>query len=452
MKLFQLFFLNSLVILLSGLSISLEARAVDNQQPSILWMANAPSEPAKARLLQELARKHQINLKPMFIMGQDKDSIAEEMQKHDMVMFDYVYMGQFIQMINQYRGAIMRHPGKVFPGLWYKQPPLSKGLSPQQAQTVFDYYDNGGQENFNRLFDYLNQAIFKVSDKVAQSPIIFPENGIYHPDYPQMVFANLEDYLAWKKPAEDIPVIGVGFHQLRIADDMTEHLDDLIRRIEKAGALPVAFYDPNDADKTDALLYHSAHEGAEHHHNHSEQVEEKTLFIDSLINFTGMYTSIEGQKKWMTKLGIPVMQAMLYRSGDYDDYLKDDQGMSFVFSPTFIAIAEIAGRITPNIVAVKRKVDEKYIAVPEQMDLMLGRALNYAKLRKMPNKDKKVTFVFWNSPEGEENFSASFLNIPESLADTFIEMKKAGYTVPYTDPDTLIKQVKNTDQTLLSRG
>lgn len=119
-----------------------------------------------------------------------------------------------------------------------------------------------------------------------------------------MVFASLKDYLAWKKPAKDISVIGVGFHQLRIADDMTEHLDDLIQRIEKAGAL------------------------------------------------------------------------------------------------------------------------------------------NYAKLRAMPNKDKKVAFVFWNSPEGEENFSASFLNIPESLANIFAEMKQAGYKVPLTDPDVLITQAK----------
>ena len=169
-----------------------------------------------------------------------------------------------------------------------------------------------------------------------------------------MVFATLEEYLAWKKPAKDIPVIGVGFHQLRIADDMTEHLDDLIRRIEKGGGFACCFYDPNDAEQNNALLYHSEHSGHAHH-SHTEQHEEKELFLDVMINFAGMYTSVDRQKKWMTKLGIPVMQAMLYRSGDYDDYLKDDQGMSFVFSPTFIALPEIAGRITPNIVAVKRK-------------------------------------------------------------------------------------------------
>lgn len=238
------------------------------KQPSILWVANSPSEPAKARLLQNIARQHQVNLKPLFIMGQDQESVAAEMQKHDMVMFDYVYMGQFIQMINQYRGAIMRHRGKVFPGLWYKQPPLAKGLAPNQAQAIFDYYDNGGQENYHRLFDYLNNAIFKTSDKTALPAIVFPENGIYHPDYPQMVFATLEEYLEWKKPAQNIPVIGVGFHQLRIADDMTNHIDDLIRRIEKAGALPVAFYDPNNAGKNDALLYQTAHTGEERHHDH----------------------------------------------------------------------------------------------------------------------------------------------------------------------------------------
>jgi cobalamin biosynthesis Mg chelatase CobN len=119
---------------------------------------------------------------------------------------------------------------------------------------------------------------------------------------------------------------------------MTEHLDNLIRRIEKAGALPVAFYDPNDAEKNNALLYHSSHQ--EHGHSHTEKTEEKELFIDVMINFAGMYTSVATQKKWMTQLGIPVMQAMLYRSGDYVDYLKDDQGMSFVFSPTFIKKGE----------------------------------------------------------------------------------------------------------------
>ncbi len=434
--------MKKLLTIFCTLSLLLISNFAQAKQPSILWVANSPSEPAKARLLQSIAREHQINLKPLFIMGQDKESVAAEMQKHDMVMFDYVYMGQFIQMINQYRGAIMRHRGKVFPGLWYNQPPLAKGLSPKQAQTTFDYYDNGGQENYHRLFDYLNQTIFEVSDKAPLPPIVFPDNGIYHPDYPQMVFNTLEDYLKWKKPAANIPVVGVGFHQLRIADDMTEHLDDLIRRIEKAGALPVAFYDPNEGDKNDKLLYRSTHQHHDGHQEHKAASEEKELFIDVMINFAGMYTSVEAQKKWMVKLGIPVMQAMLYRSGDYDDYLNDDQGMSFVFSPTFIALPEIAGRITPNIVAVKRKVDEKYVAVPEQMDLMLERALNYAKLRTMANKEKKVTFVFWNSPEGEENFSASFLNIPESLADIFVAMKKAGYKVPYTDPDTLIKQAK----------
>ena len=424
------------------LMFSQQLYAAETKQPSILWMANAPSEPAKARLLQSIAKQRNINLKPLFITGQDQDSVAAEMQKHDMVMFDYVYMGQFVQMVNQYRGAIMRHRGKVFPGLWYKQPPLTKGLSPKQAQTIFDYYDNGGQENFKRLFDYLNHSIFKTTQTAALAPIIFPEVGIYHPDYPQMVFSTLEEYLAWKKPTGKTPVIGVGFHQLRIADDMTEHLDDLIRRIEAAGALPLAFYDPNDGDLNDVLLYHSHHDGHDHAHGASTESGEQELFMDVMINFTGMYTSVDKQKKWMTKLGIPVMQAMLYRSGDYEEFKKDDQGMSFVFSPTYIALPEIAGRITPNIVGVKRKSDEKYISVPEQMDLMVQRALNYSKLKTMPNKEKKVTFVFWNSPEGEENFSASFLNIPESLADIFVEMKKTGYTVPYTDPDVLIQQAK----------
>ncbi len=58
MHFLRFFFLGLLVLL--PLS---HAFAANTQQPSILWMANAPAEPAKARLLQKIAKTHQINLK-----------------------------------------------------------------------------------------------------------------------------------------------------------------------------------------------------------------------------------------------------------------------------------------------------------------------------------------------------------------------------------------------------
>ena len=51
--------------------------------------------------------------------------------------------------------------------------------------------------------------------------------------------------------AKGKPVIGVAFHQQAIAAEQTGMIDDLIARIEAAGAVPLAFYSPvmdNDAN------------------------------------------------------------------------------------------------------------------------------------------------------------------------------------------------------------
>ncbi|MGB0909755.1 MAG: cobaltochelatase subunit CobN [Nitrospirales bacterium] len=397
----------------------------ESQSPSILLLANAPSEPSKAKLLAELANEKGLKLTTIFISGRDAEEVARQMMKYDMVMLDYVYMGQFMQMVKMYRKYLMRFPGVVFPGLMYKDPSLSKGLSREQALRFFQYFDNGGQENFRRMFSFIKSDVLKISTQAAQPPILFPEVGIYHPDAPQKVFSTLDEYLEWKAPAGDQPVIGVGFHRIRLSGDLTAHLDDLIHRLEAKGALPLAFYDPNEGEKTNPLLYRDGQ-----------------LFVDTLVTFTGMYTSVDKQKHWLSSLDIPMVQANVWRTGYLSEWLEDEEGFPFPFVPSFFTLPEMVGRIDPTTVAVLRESDDRYVGIPEQMEALVERSLNYAKLRRMPNSQKKVAFLFWNSPPGEDNFSASFLNVPRSLENILRVMKDEGYTVDRAQEDFIIESVK----------
>lgn len=72
----------------------------------------------------------------------------------------------------------------------------------------------------------------------------------------------------------------------------------MIRRIEAKGVFLLPFWDPNDGRKGLSLMTY----------------EGKTL-PDAAIVFTGVYTSVEEQQKWMAQLNRPVIQALPYHLG-----------------------------------------------------------------------------------------------------------------------------------------
>ncbi|MBK9615288.1 MAG: cobaltochelatase subunit CobN [Uliginosibacterium sp.] len=64
-----------------------------------------------------------------------------------------------------------------------------------------------------------------------------------------------------------------------------------------------------------------------------------------------------------------------------------------------------------------------------------------AQLRRTANADKRVAILFYNYPPGEKNLSASFLNLPKSLANTLTAMKAAGYRTEERDEAELTQSL-----------
>ncbi|MBM3642636.1 MAG: hypothetical protein FJX15_15335, partial [Alphaproteobacteria bacterium] len=268
--------------------------------------------------------------------------------------------------------------------------------------------------------------IFGGAGKKAAPPLPLPENAIYHPDAPKKIFATLADYFSWRKPKPGQKVVAVGFHRIEVANDSLLHIDDVIRRIEKKGAFALPFFDPNDGRKIMPLLKDG--KGA--------------LAPDALIAFTGLYTTVDEQVKFAKEFDRPILQAMTYRSGYEDEWRKSEEGLPLFQMGVNYTLAEMAGRIDNTLVAAKRRSDDALVAIPEQADALVERALGQANLRHKPNKDKKLAILVWNSPEGEENFSASYLNIPASVVEIVKSLRKDGYNAPEVDEATVIANVK----------
>lgn len=397
-----------------------------NARPSIVVLARDPSSPAKGKMLAEIGRERGVDYDFVLVDTMPSEAIAAKLAGHDLVLFDWAYDAGFQALLAKTRDALASFDGRIWGGPMWKRPDVTKGLSPEQAGRLFDYYHNGGVENFRRMTDYIVTDIFGRPGKRAAAPIILPERAIYHPDAPQKIFATLADYLKWRAPKPGQKVIAIGFHRIDVSNDALLHIDDLIHRIEKKGAFALPFWDPNEGRKIMPLLT-----GAD-----------GKILPDALIAFTGLYTTVDEQVKFAAAFDRPILQAITYGTGYEDEWRKSEEGLPLFRMGVYYSLAEMAGRIDNTLVAARRRSDDRLVAIPEQMDALAERALGQANLRHKPNKDKKLAILVWNSPEGEENFSASYLNIPASIVEIAKSLRKEGYDAPDLDEKTVIANIK----------
>ena len=387
-------------------------RPILGERPSILILSRDPGDPGKAVLLRRLAREGGVDLDFEFVDQRDAAWIADQAARRDIVLLDSVMPAAFMRLAPQAREALADYRGRVAMGL-SSQAGTAAGLPPAQAEAIARYYENGGEENFRRLLAYLRTEVMQAGGAApAGPPIELPERAIWHPDAGERLFNRLDDYLAWRAPRVGQPVIGVGFHRSSLADVTMDAVEALVRRLEAKGAFVVPFYDPNDGDQADPLVMKGGQ-----------------AFPDAFVTFTGMYTNVDQQRRWLEKLDRRMVQALPYATGYEDEWRKDPEGFPLFRTAVFYHLSEQAGRVDATVVSARRRGDDRLVGIPEQVDALAERLIRYAALRRKPNADKTVAVFVWNSPAGEQNFSASYLNVPASLQNIFVAMRREGYRV-----------------------
>ncbi len=394
----------------------------------VLVLAASPGEPAKLARFKQLAAEYDLDLDYQFVDGKDPEVIGELLNDYRMIMLDYVWPIQIANITDAVGPYLQNHKGIVFPGSLYKRAKWVRGLTPDQARTLFDYYDNGGIENHKRMFNYIGNALLGITPTVAAAPIILPESGIYHPDSDQKVFATLDDYLAWRGAPKDAPLVGIGFHRKSMEDAITGHIDELARKLDTSGVVAVPFFFPVDGDMSQ-VAYKTAPSG------------EKAPAFDVAITFRAVFVGAQARHRELEALDIVMINAIADNSINIDDWYNDDQGLANFRVGTWLVTTEIAGYADPIFLAAQGPNDELQ-AIPEQVDALVERVQNYIKLRRKPNAEKQVAFLVWNSPEGEDNFSASYLNVPASLVKIFASMRNEGYLIDDIGEQQLIDHLK----------
>lgn len=297
-------------------------------------------------------------------------------------------------------------------------------------------FNRGGAENVSRALTYLMGRCRGDAPAMPQARSV-PQEGIYHPD---LGHVSDEGRYFGERIMPGRPTIGIWFHQIYWLNGNLANVDAVIREIEARGgnALPV---------------FSSRFKDVELENRGSDEVV-KTWFmtedgqprIDALISMMGMSMTLTNPefRDVLPGLDVPVLQAIT-SSVPYEVWKESIQGIS-VMDVTFQAAQpEFDGNLIVVPVATREEdaVDpltgallSRFAPIPERMGKFVSLALNWARLRRLGNEDKRVAVIFHHYPPRNDRIGcAAGLDTFVSVKILLDHMADAGYRIDHLYED-----------------
>ena len=398
----------------------------------ILFVSGRHGNEAKVSLLKKKLKFDNDNAPITIESKADKNlgDVPEALKtfaQYDLIILDSASSRTAKKNYKKYQGKLSGLTGKIFAMKAAGNAELRHNISKEDANTIYQYYNNGGDENFKRLASFIKYRLqnYVASQKVP-APVIFPAIGLYHPEYKNLIFPTREAYIEWRgNIAPGKKVIALNLQRSAIEASQTTLIDETIRRIEAAGHYTLPFYfqfSPRASDYSSLLQENAG--------------GNKRTVADVIINFRTIHWGSQ-RKKEFDNFGIPVVQALTKYDGDQKDWEESEDGISSGMVAFNLVLPESAGVIDPLVVAAMNHDKQQVEVIDYQLDFLIERAVNYAGLSKTPNADKKLTTMFW----GDRDMGASFMNVPESLRAISHRLNDEGYTVEKVDSDYFISRV-----------
>ncbi|EIE24949.1 magnesium chelatase subunit H [Coccomyxa subellipsoidea C-169] len=315
-------------------------------------------------------------------------------------------------------------------------PSVLKYLPSEKAQDArnfvqsLQYWLGGNAENLENLLLNTAQA-YVPSLKGAQfdiiEPQLFPDVGIWHPLAPTM-YEDVKEYLNWYDTrkdmtfAPDAPVIGLVLQRSHLVTGDEGHYSGVVSEMESLGAkvvpvfaggldfsLPVRkfFYDPLGSGKA---------------------------FVDCVVSLTG-FALVGGPARQdapkaveaLKKLNVPYLVSLPLVFQTTEEWLESELGVHPVQVALQVALPELDGGLEPIVFAGRDSNTGKSHSLPDRIDSLCARAINWANLSKKPKYDKRLAVTVFSFPPDKGNVgTAAYLNVFGSI---YRDLKKDGYDV-----------------------
>ena len=305
---------------------------------------------------------------------------------------------------------------------------------PEVVRSVFDYLLHGGVANAASMLRYLADR-YAGTDYGSEPARPVPWEGIYHPEEPDDL--SPAGYLA--RRGEDRPVVGLLFYRAHWMSRNLAFVDALIRALEEAGCtpLPVFCYSlKGGSGGVPAVLrdYLLGPDGQAR----IDAVVNTLSFSMGQIEVKGVSVATGWSVEALDRLDVPIIQAIVSTS-TAAAWAESQAGLSPIDTAMNVAMPEFDGRIIGVPISFKEETQEdprlgarlmRYAAAPDRVDLLARLAANWARLRRTPNRDKRVAFVLSNYPTKNARIgNAVGLDTPASLLHVLHAMRDDGYAV-----------------------
>eukprot|EP00199_Chlamydomonas_sp_CCMP681_P000031 CAMPEP_0119108716 /NCGR_PEP_ID=MMETSP1180-20130426/15618_1 /TAXON_ID=3052 ORGANISM="Chlamydomonas cf sp, Strain CCMP681" /NCGR_SAMPLE_ID=MMETSP1180 /ASSEMBLY_ACC=CAM_ASM_000741 /LENGTH=1404 /DNA_ID=CAMNT_0007094367 /DNA_START=16 /DNA_END=4230 /DNA_ORIENTATION=+ len=383
-------------------------------------------------------------------------SMPAVMKLNKLGTFSMAQLGQSKSLIGDFIKSARKNNDNFEEGLLKlvrTLPKILKFLPSDKAQDArifvqsLQYWLGGSQENVQNLLLSVAEAYvpaLKGSNFATEEPTLPPDVGIWHPLAPCM-YEDIKEYLNWydtrrdMKFAPDAPVIGLVMQRSHLVTGDEGHYSGVVAGMEARGAkvIPVFagaldfsspvkkyFYDPMGSGKTS---------------------------VDCVVSLTG-FALVGGPARQdapkaitaLKELDVPYMVSLPLVFQTTEEWLESDLGVHPVQVALQVALPELDGGIEPIVFAGRDSNTGKSHSLPDRISSLCGRAINWAKLRKKANAQKKLAVTVFSFPPDKGNVgTAAYLNVFGSIHKVLRDLQKQGYDVgPLpSNSDQLIQSV-----------
>ncbi|MCW3995994.1 MAG: cobaltochelatase subunit CobN [Candidatus Bathyarchaeota archaeon] len=298
-------------------------------------------------------------------------------------------------------------------------------------QTIFFYLNYGGKKNFENLMYFIANR-FTGANYAFEPPTKPIWEGIYHPDFDHL--PSLEEYTE-KKLLPNRVTVGLWFHQSHWQGGNLSFIDAAIREIEtqSANVLPVFF----SGSKNPKLGVKGLEWLIDNYF--LKEGKPRIDVVLSMFSFS-FSTCLSGAEAAgvLKKLNVPIIKAIL-TCNTYEEWRDTMQGLNIMDIPANVAMPEFDGAIITVPVAAMDYCQInpstgtrliKYEAIEERTQKAVRLAINWGKLRRLPNKEKKVAIIFHNYPPRNDTIGHAFgLDSSASVMNILEGLKRQGYTL-----------------------
>lgn len=345
------------------------------------------------------------------------------------LMADFQENGQDLEKLvrNQQVNQIIQYVNKFNPENRKK---LQKNV--KNWFTIMDYYRQNDAENLQNMILFLLKNYCAVGEiKSIEGPKEMPDCGLYIPY--RGIYTDLEEYKKASRFDESKPTVGILFYG-------GMHFDDTRPMVE-------ALYE-NLIDKTNLVIVFS---------EVMQNIKSLNLYMDDIDLFVNLqFFQINGGPMggdpevtydFFQKRNVPYLIGLRGYETDIQRWGEEGEGLNPMEIILGVTLPELDGAIEPVFTSGLEIKDDPDLGevriistVPDRVEKLTKRILNWIKLRRKDNSEKKIALLTYNYPSGEENLAnAGYLDVFASLEIFLQKLKENNYQVEI--PESKLKDL-----------